>query len=217
MKTRILTESTKGGADKRFIEGLILQRGLFQYGGEYDIYTQDIAREGDTGSVGQVLEYLKNLPKEPDITSGEIKNLLIIVDADQNIHKRFNDIRDIIKKNKDIFSLPDELGKIKKEEGKINVGVYLFPDCNVTGALENLILGCNDVFSDKKNCIEGYLACLDGKKIDSGMTKNQCAKAMVRIMATTPEPDNYVKNLIGLVDFESDSLDKLEAFLKEAE
>lgn len=219
MDTLILVESTANGSDKKLIEKLIESNPLLN-GFNYKIRTQDQKNSEHrkyVGSINEVLEYLKiGLPKEREITLREIKNLLIIVDADESAEDRFQGIVKALKINNSVFSIPDKLGLIKKDKGKISAGVFLFPNNKDCGSLESLVWNCLENCGPKKECIENYLACLRDKKIDGNMTANSKAKAKIRVMAATPEPDNYVKHLIELIDFNSESLKELSKFLKEA-
>ncbi len=219
MDTLILVESTAGGSDKKLIEKLIESDPLLN-DFSYKIITQDQKNSENkkyVGSIDEVLKYLKiGLPKEREITLREINNLLIIVDADENAGDRFKEIIKALKTNNSVFSIPDKLGSIKKDEGKISTGVFLFPNNKDCGSLESLVWNCSENCESKKECVENYLACLRDKKIDDKMTANNKAKAKIRIMAATPKPDNYVEHLIELIDFNSESLKELSNFLKEA-
>jgi len=217
MDTLILVESTANGSDKKLIKKLIDDKSLLS-GFSYKIRTQDQKNSEHkkyVGSINEVLEDLKiGLPKEREITSHEIENLLIIVDADENAENRFKEIVKVLKINNSDFSIPDKLGLIKKDKGKISTGIFLFPNNKDCGSLESLVWRCLKNCEIKKKCVENYLVCLHSEKIDDNMTANNESKAKIRIMAATPEPDNYVKHLIELIDFDSKSLEKLVNFLK---
>ncbi len=211
-ETCILVESKQHGADKRFLDKLIAERGLL-LGNNFEIRTQDL--NDKQCSVEGVLDNLKYLSagKDEVITTGKLKNLLLIIDADESASKRFKEIQKIIR-NGDIFALPSKLGKIEKVKNKINFGVYLFPDNKNKGSLESLILSCARAqFANKRECIDQYIGCLSRNGIDNGMTINNVDKSRVRIIGATPDPDNYIQNLLNIVDFNSLKLAPLISFL----
>jgi len=218
MDTQILVEGPEKGPDKGFLTKLIAQKSLLT-GNVFEIDTQEKFHPEDKNcSIEEVLKYLSNIHKNRHITNKEIriKNLLIIVDADQNVGERFKKIVSILKKNSIYFSIPSRAGEVKKEEGKINVGVFLFPNNHNKGSLESLIWNCLDGgLAIKKSCIENYINCLKKNSIDDGMTVNNVEKAKVRIMAATPKPHRAVDSLINLIDFQSETLEGLTRFLRE--
>jgi len=201
----IITESTETGIDKKFLNNLCKQLNL-----KFSIFPKN--------NIEGVLSYLEG-KKTAEIYNGSINNILIIVDADKNPKKRFQDIVKIIKKDNfsTNYNIPQTLGVVnKKEENKINIGVFLFPNNKDTGSLETLLYDNLNIKSkNKKECAEDYIQCIQNK--ESEMTENNISKAKFRILNATPNPDRYIKNVDESIDYNSDNLNTLKDFLKQIE
>lgn len=205
-QTVIVCESSINGTDKKFIENLIIKNALLPA----DTFFID-----PKGEIEIVKGFLKlTFPNQPYIFSKETKNVLIIVDADENPAKRFKEISACLDKQK--FSVQKSFhSSIPKTKTKINVGIYLFPDNANKGSLETLLLkGLNHTHLYKKlQCIENYINCLGSK--DGRITVNNKSKAMFRIFMSTPNPDRYVSSIINSVNFNSSKFKSLKKFIKQ--
>lgn len=86
--------------------------------------------------ISKIAPYLSALAKSPPVTSGAIKKICIIVDADTDFESAQNSVNNWLV----AAGLPNvESGKIESRGG-IEVGLYLLPNSNETGELEDLII-----------------------------------------------------------------------------
>lgn len=213
-KTIIITESTEMGVDKKLLSELIKNRISEDFFNSVEITPR-------TDTYG-VCKELKTGLQEAKLRDGNIKNLLIIVDADENPESRFKEIKTALSENSNKnFNIPDGLNIVdKKDSEKINVGIFLFPDCENKGSLETLCLEAikHDKKKEKLDCVEKYFNCLKGKKIDiSEETENNKSKSKFQVFMATPKSDRYVKNIINHIDLKSDAFNKLMDFIKKTE
>ena len=122
-KTIIITESTDGGVDKKLLSKLIKQK-------ISDSFFNSI-KFNPSGSIFNVIKELKTGLKQSEFVNGNVKNLLIIVDADENPENRFKELKKSLSENSNKnFNIPNKLNEIKQENNrKVNVGIFLFPNC----------------------------------------------------------------------------------------
>ena len=88
LKTIIVCESTRGGTDSKLLKELILKHNLLD-DENCEIHTTDDREKKSTGSITDVLDFLKL--QLSNYTRGKFENVLIIVDADDNIKTRFDE------------------------------------------------------------------------------------------------------------------------------
>ena len=206
----IFVESSPKGTDRKFLEELIQKR-ISQA-----LLERIKWEHSKDGSVKGVIQELSTRMKDSEYKGGNIKTVLIIVDADEKIEQRFQDIQQALEERQDkCFSLPQQLGVIAQDK-QIKVGVFLFPDNQKSGSLETLCLkALNQKQREAKlDCVEQYFACLRSKSIDP-QTENNAAKAKFRILLATPDPDRYVKSIVTHLDYSSSEFDLLVNFLKQ--
>jgi hypothetical protein len=228
MKTFIIVESTDNGSDKALVKSILENMG-FDLNNFYIKSTAN-ANKRTTGNVKDVIKYIKTqiCRETSDLYKWEeIKNILIIVDADENIEDRFKEIIEALNNNesKNNFNIPSQIGIINKDDAnKINIGIYLMPDCMSAGSLETLCLQAL-VPKEKgklEDCVEKYFYCLGQNgylKTTGGqdMTENNKSKSKFRVCMATPNPDAYISSIKENIDFKSGAFDKLVKFLKGAE
>lgn len=213
-KTIIITESSKDGVDKRLLSGLIKCK-------ISDSFLNSV-KFNPSGSISDVLKKLETGLRERKFINGNVENLLIIVDADENPENRFKELKKCLSEssNKN-FNLPDKLNEISKEDNKkINVGVFLFPDCENKGSLETLCLKAlkHDKREEKMNCVKNYFECLEKNNVDiHNATENNKSKSKFRVFMATPNPDRYVDSVIDCIDLESDVFNKVVEFIKKVD
>jgi hypothetical protein len=213
----IFVESTPKGLDRKFLSELIKTKINVEFLNRIKWeHNKDGNRDG-------VIADLKNALKEDEYLNGNIKTLLIIVDADEDLKKCFKSVQDALYNRKDkTFNIPKKLGVIEQSDiTKIGVGVFLLPDCKEKGSLETLCLQAlkHTKSEEKMKCVENYFQCLNSKKIDT-QNHNHASKSKFRVFMATPNPDKsggYTKNIIDNIDFNSTALDPLAKFLKSAE
>ena len=132
-----------------------------------------------------VEDYLKKgINREKFITSGIAEKVFVLVDADENPSKRYKDVLNCL--NKEYFNKPSKLGIYsKKQNEKINVGIYLCPNNKDQVAFESLLLdslknGGNKLFLE---CINKYFNCI--KIFSDKLTRNNIDKRKFRIYIDT--------------------------------
>ena len=213
-KTIIITESTDNGVDKKLLSELI----------KYKISDSFLNSVKFKPSL-DIFIFQKSLEtglQEKEFRNGEVKDLLIIVDADQNPKNRFEELKKSLLENSNKnFNLPEKLNEIgKKDSKKINVGIFLFPDCENKGSLETLCLEAlkHDKREEKLGCVKNYFDCLKNKEIDvNEKTEDNKSKSKFRVFIATPNPDRYVDSAIDYINLESDVFNKLVEFIKKVD
>ncbi|MBT3261061.1 hypothetical protein HOC37_06200 [bacterium] len=187
--THIITESTFSGVDKKFLNKLLETNNI----NNIEIITTN-------GSIHDVFKYLNSVPKLRWYTDQSIKNLLIIVDTDENFKNRLQEIK-----------------KITDRLENITVKIFLFPDNKNPGSLETLLWDLLPEDSSlKKDCVNQYFQCLNDKSIDNTMTENNKSKSKFRVFMASPYPDRYVDSILDKIDFTSDKLKSLIKFIKQS-
>ncbi len=213
-KTIIITESSKDGVDKRLLSGLIKCKISDSF--------LNLVEFNPSGSISDVLKKLETGLRERKFINRNVENLLIIVDADENPENRFKELKKSLSKNSNKnFNLPDKLNEVNKEDSKkINVGIFLFPDCENKGSLETLCLEAlkHDKREEKLDCVKKYFDCLESKKIETNKaTENNKSKSKFRVFMATPDPDCYVDSIIDYIDLESNVFNKVADFIKKVD
>ena len=94
----------------------------------------------DCGGKDKLLEKLPTLLKG----SGNLNTIGVVLDADSDLNKRWNEVRKILIKSGKYNNVPencDKAGTIIEpiEEDDIKIGVWLMPDNNSNGMLEDFI------------------------------------------------------------------------------
>lgn len=213
-KTIIITESTDSGVDKKLLSELIKCK--FPDG------FLDSVEFKPSKSISDVCKELQTGLRQREFINGDVKNLLIIVDADENPENRFEELkRSLLKNSNKNFIFPDKLNKISKEDNKkINVGIFLFPDCENKGSLETLCLEAlkHNKKDEKLDCVKSYFDCLQSKEIDiNKKTEDNKSKSKFRVFIATPDPDRYVDSAIDYIDLESNVFDKIADFIRKVD
>jgi len=210
-KTIIITESTDKGVDKKLLSELIKCKISDSF--------LNLVEFNPSGSISDVRKELQTGLRQREFINGNVKNLLIIVDADENPKNRFEELKKCLSKNSNKnFNLPDKLNEISKEDNKkINVGIFLFPDCEDKGSLETLCIKAlkHDKREEKLKCVENYFDCLKSKEMDiNEKTEDNKSKSKFRVFIATPNPDRYVDSAINYIDLESNVFNKVTDFIK---
>lgn len=99
----------------------------------------------------------------------------------------FQSIQDALKAN--ALAQPNVLGQIAEKDG-IKVAVFLFPDNQSFGMLEDL---CLAAFAEDKsiNCIEDYLSCLKNQEIE--LIPSALPKARMNIFIASKSIDQSIR------------------------
>ena len=102
---------------------------------------------------------LRALTKRPGYSN--LKTLMIIRDADQQkAIEVFKSLQDALKESS--LSVPSSMATIM--DGSPSVGIFILPDCEKEGELEDLCLSSIED-DDKMNCIDQFIDCLIKKGI----------------------------------------------------
>jgi len=92
----------------------------------------------DCGGRGGVVKLIKAMLKTSDV-----ETLGIVIDADEDLRGSWNSVKDILKRQDQGVAAPDELPKDgwvgNLSNGFIKVGVWIMPDNNLNGMLEDFI------------------------------------------------------------------------------
>ena len=90
-KTIIITESTDNGVDKKLLSELIKHKisGSFLNSVEFN----------PSGSISNVFKELETGLRQSEFINGNVKNLLIIVDADEDPKNRFSELKKCLSDN----------------------------------------------------------------------------------------------------------------------
>ncbi|MFH1048779.1 MAG: DUF3226 domain-containing protein [Patescibacteria group bacterium] len=215
-KTIIITESTDKGVDKKLLSELIKCK-------ISDSFLKSVKFiSSGSGSISDVRKELRTGLREAEFINGNVKNLLIIVDADENPKNRFEELKNNLLENSNKnFNFPDELNILdKKDSEKINVGIFLFPDCENKGSFETLCLRAlkHDKKEKKFKCIKSYFGCLQDNKIDiNEKTEDNKSKSKFRVFMATPNPDRYVDSVIDYIDLKSDVFNGVVDFIRKVD
>jgi hypothetical protein len=134
----------------------------------------------------------------------------------------FKSIQDALKANG--MPEPSELGEIVGDELKI--AVYLFPDNQSQGMLEDLCLQAfaeDDI--DIVSCIDDYLDCLSDKKME--LVESALPKSKLNILIASKSIDNSIRSKDRKVwelrnavykrwwNWEHPAFDKIKTFLRQ--
>jgi hypothetical protein len=121
----------------------------------------------------------------------KLKKLLLIADANSiGAEGRFRDI--IQHLSKDEFTIPGSLGVLSSSElGKIQCGVYLFPDNKSKGTIEDLCLKALN-HPDKIPCINDHIECIRNMSLLE-TDQNDLSKSKFHIyMSTGSKPTGSI-------------------------
>jgi len=163
-----------------------------------------------SGSYSEVCKFLETLPKLSGIN---LKCLLIIVDTDEeNIEKRFKEIKNKFSKNK--FNIPVKLGGIGSSDSeKVNLGIFLLPNNKNKGSMDTLVYSALKKNTEKfKDCVKLHRRCFGKNGLAKG-TENQEDKFSLRSMMAGLIYKN--ERQTKFIDFENKNFEALKKFLEQ--
>ncbi|MEA1936593.1 MAG: DUF3226 domain-containing protein [Patescibacteria group bacterium] len=147
------------------------------------------------------------------ISPSNLRYLLVIVDADEeNIEKRFEEIKNKFNKNK--FNIPIKIGSIDcNDSEKINLGIFLLPNNKDKGSMDTLVYSALKNSSEKfKSCVKLHRECFKKNGLKKG-TENQEDKFNLRsIMAGLIYKNERQTKFI---DFGNRNFEDLKKFLRQ--
>jgi len=198
-KCKIIVEGKGNNLDFQIIEKLTKEF-TKKYKLEVDIKA--------SGSYSEVCKFLETLFK---LSGTNLKYLLIIVDADEeNIKKRFKEIKNKFNKNK--FNIPVKLGDIDcSDPEKVNLGIFLLPNNKDKGSMDTLVYNALEENTEKfKDCVKLHRECFERNGLAKG-TENQEDKFSLRsIMAGLIYKNERQTKFIN---FENKNFEALKKFL----
>lgn len=150
--------------------------------------------------------YLKTLKVRPNFS--QLTAIGITRDADDSIQSAFDSIKSSLQKIN--LSIPTNLGEKTNENPQISI--YILPDNQNSGMLENL---CLETVKDEPAmiCVNEYFQCL---KINSNTYPNNLAKAKIHAWLASREiPDKRLAEAAqaGYFDFNHSAFAKLKQFI----
>jgi hypothetical protein len=209
-KERILI--VEGPGDKKFFESLFRQENIGNI--------QVIPMGGKDSLNNSFFQELKTT-----LITGVSRNIEKIIavgivrDADTDYEGAFKSIGTFIKKlneEKDIdliFTKPTKCSVFTKE--KTPVGIFIMPDCKNTGMLETLC--CRSIEKDIKECIDGYINCVETKTGELLSNKDKRTFLCYQSIKTI----NYKQTGIGesiedkVFDLQHECFNEIKKFVKE--
>ena len=142
-----------------------------------------------------------------------VKIIAIVMDADENSDGAFESICGTLRRYEKTPPIMTSPPVIKKEFTQKNpkIGVYIMPDNNSNGALEDLCLKTVEGH-DKINCVEYFWKCVS--KFDE-CPKNPSKAKVQAFLASMPECAEHVGRGAekSYWEFESKELNELKQFL----
>lgn len=207
----IVVEGKSNGLDATLIVNILDSLNIDKT--RYYIHTTE---EGN--SITDVLEILRNLKNLPDITQGNIRKVIVIVDADQSYKKRREEITNALSVSSKVITLPTKGSKalrVYEESNKISCGIFLFPNNLESGSIEKLLFksikGHDIQFKIKQT--EIYFKKLEKHYSEIGkLSENKKYKSKFRIINSIP-PRDIVKNSFKNIDLNSVEMRRLRTFL----
>lgn len=145
----------------------------------------------------------------------DVKSIVVVRDADvgENAANRaFKSIKTILLRNNIVC--PDNIGEFIESDG-LKVGVYIMPDCESEGMLEDLCLKSVEEEPVLK-CAEGFLECVNTSVQENEKPKNASKAKAQTFLAGKKE---IVKS-VGLGaqkdywNFDHECMDKIKEFLE---
>ncbi|SHH27697.1 DUF3226 domain-containing protein [Thermosipho atlanticus] len=138
----------------------------------------------------------------------KVKNILIILDADDSPDNTFKSVLSALKKAN--LPLPKRPGE-PTNNGQIKVGIFLFPDCKNPGTIEDLIIRSFD--KNVLNCIKEYINCAEKLGFNP---KNEAKSFVYCYIAVQHEPSGNFDVSIKRkhIDLEASVFDNIKEFLK---
>ncbi|MEJ5229678.1 MAG: DUF3226 domain-containing protein [Pseudothermotoga sp.] len=131
----------EGKDDKSFLQNILVTLGM------EDCQIQEL---NGKDNLHRILPALSKTPGFEDV-----KSLAIFLDADLSPSSTLQSIQNALSKTK--LPVPRNPGEVKSD-GKIKIGVFLFPDCKNNGTVEDLIIKTLD--KQFIECIQHYHNCV---------------------------------------------------------
>ncbi|MEJ5258474.1 MAG: DUF3226 domain-containing protein [Fervidobacterium sp.] len=151
------------------------------------------------------------LPKISKVSGfGNIRNLAIILDADDSPVRTFQSAKNSLRKAG--LPVPSTVGEVFTKL-KPNVGVFLFPDCQSNGTVEDLII--KTINKAVLDCIEAYHVCITEKAENTNFKISSKSK-LYRYLAIQKEPSRSLDLAVKRkhIDLQSPEFDRIKESLR---
>lgn len=188
----------EGKDEVNFFKALLKKIGI-----ESDVYDYEGKRNFNKKKFGAI----KNSPGFENV-----KSLVLTMDADNSVENTYECIKNVLGENETVC--PANLNEFVEDNG-IKVGVYIMPDCENQGMLEDLCLKSVEE-EDLLRCAEGFLKCVDSSVSDEEKPKNVSKAKAQTFLAGKKE---IVKS-VGLGaqkdywNFDHECMSKIKVFLE---
>lgn len=180
--------------DKEYTENTILVEGsddemlIFSLIKDREIIINNITIEAKN-RYQSILSRLENIK----INSGfiNIRKLLLVADANSaGTQARFQEI--VRKIDAKIFSLPIKIGLLSKDiPNKKRCGIFLFPDNNSNGTIEDLCLR-SLTHPNKVDCIDKHIRCIQNRNLLGTKAKDLSKSKFHIYMSTSEKPTGSI-------------------------
>lgn len=205
-RDKVYSENTilvEGGDDEMLISALIQNRNL-------PINSLTIEPKDGYSSI---LSRLTNMPSNSGFRN--IKKLLVIADANSaGTQTRFQEI--VTKLDPANFSIPTSLGQLSSHvPNQKQVGIFLFPDNQYNGIVEDLCLKAL-THPDKMHCIEEHIRCIRHKGLFATNAADLPKSKFHIYMSTSTKPTGSIGGATqsGDLDLNSNKFNLIVNFLQ---
>lgn len=117
----------------------------------------------DCKGIDNLLEQIPTRLKESDLDT-----LGFVIDADSDLLHRWNALKQLLQKHK--YSIPEELpkeGLIHTASGQISIGVWIMPDNNLNGMLEDFLTFLVPATDSVLPIVKEHLENIETKKLNN--------------------------------------------------
>lgn len=143
-----------------------------------------------------VLGTVTNLETEVSVRlkSSELNTLGIIVDADENINKIWEEIKKIFRQKSIILPESIPVNGLIINEDSIRIGVWIMPDNNLNGTLEDFI---KCLIPDEDLLIDNHIENIENKSLQRYNSNNQTKAKIHSWLALQESPGTPIGRAIN--------------------
>ncbi|HOA18068.1 MAG TPA: hypothetical protein PLD16_08240 [Fervidobacterium sp.] len=185
----------EGKDDEQFIECIIKDVELQHY--------QIVKLEGKDNLT---VNFMSSLTKVTGFNV--VKNIAIILDADRSVENSFRKVRSILEN----LGFPTPTKPFEVIDGnKYRIGVFLFPDCENPGSIEDLI--ARSLNEKTCRCINEYIECMKKEQFKVARISKSI---LYSYLAIQDEPSRDLATAIkrNQVSIKDSAFEKIKDFLK---
>ena len=151
-------------------------------------------------------DYLAALVLRPGF--GDLNSLGVTRDADNNAQSGFDSVRDALRR----IGLAAPSTHVAIEQGKPQVGIFILPDGQSLGMLEDLCLA-SLASHPSMQCLDDYFNCIQRQ---TGRLPNNLSKARIHAWLSSQERPDLPLGLAaekGYIDWSNAAFDPIKKFL----